>query len=254
LRFITTLYKKEAVIKKAGRFLPVLFLLAGSLNHINAQEQDYTKIFGADWDKALSYIRENDSWIRPALEKYNVPYAEAVAVVFPELVRYSALRDKMEISVLKALYCSLGDDYADFSIGVFQVKPSFAEKVRSETGSFSHRKLFDKKKPDPGTYAFRKSIVDDLENPQRELNYIIAFLKICGKRFPENLENDSARIKFLATAYNTGFWKTEEEINAMANKKFFNTKLFKTENYSYADVSLFWYNQYLNNEKKDLNQ
>ena len=30
----------------------------------------------------------------------------------------------------------------------------------------------------------------------------------------------------------------------MIDKKFFNTKLFKTENYSYADVSLFWYKQY----------
>ena len=30
----------------------------------------------------------------------------------------------------------------------------------------------------------------------------------------------------------------------MIDKKFFNTKLFKTENYSYAEVALFWYNQY----------
>lgn len=254
LIFIKTPYKKKDIIKKTGRFLPVLFLLAGTLNHIHAQTLDYTAIFGADWDKALSFVRENDSWIRPALEKYNISYAEAVAVVFPELVRYSALRDKMEISVLKALYCGLGDDYADFSIGVFQVKPSFAEKVRAETGSLSQRKLFIKKRSDTGTYAFRKSIVDDLENPQRELNYIIAFLKICRKRFPVKWDNDSDRIKFLATAYNTGFWKSEEEINDMSDKKFFNTKLFKTENYSYADVSLFWYNKYIQSEKNNANK
>jgi len=51
-------------------------------------------------------------------------------------------------------------------------------------------------------------------------------------------------LKFLATAYNFGINKSSEEIEKMTDKKFFNTKLFKTENYSYADVSLFWYKQY----------
>ncbi len=55
--------------------------------------------------------------------------------------------------------------------------------------------------------------------------------------------DEESRIKFLATAYNTGFWKSREEIMKMEEKKFFNTKLFKTENYSYADVALFWYDQ-----------
>ena len=39
-------------------------------------------------------------------------------VIFPELVRYSAIRDKMEITLLKTLYRNLGEDYADFSVGV----------------------------------------------------------------------------------------------------------------------------------------
>ena len=52
------------------------------------------------------------------------------------------------------------------------------------------------------------------------------------------------RLKFLATAYNYGIDKNSAEIEKMTDKKFFNTKLFKTENYSYADVSLFWYKQY----------
>ena len=53
----------------------------------------------------------------------------AIAVVFPELIRYSALRDKIEITLLKSLYIYKGDDYADFSIGQFQMKPSFAELI-----------------------------------------------------------------------------------------------------------------------------
>ena len=43
-----------------------------------------------------------------------------MSVVFPELVRYSALRDKMEITLLKALYINVGRDYANFSLAIFR--------------------------------------------------------------------------------------------------------------------------------------
>ncbi len=208
---------------------------------------NYSEIFSSDWQKAKTWIAENDDWIREALEKYGIPYSEAIAVIFPELVRYSALRDKMEISVLKSLYCNLGKEYANFSIGVFQIKPSFAEHIRNEASTRSRKKLFEKIGTYPSAYMFRKSIVDGLKDPKTELNYVIAFFRICEKRFPQKWDDELSKIRFLATAYNTGFWKSREEINAMADKKFFNTKLLKTENYSYAEVALFWYTQYMHN-------
>lgn len=208
------------------------------------QQPDYSAIFGSDWQKALDYVEENNSWIKPALSRHGIPYAEAIAVIFPELIRYSALRDKMEIKLLKTLYRNLGDDYADFSVGVFQVKPSFAEKIIEESSGFRIGRLLKSRDEFPNDYQFRAAVISDLEDPERELNFIIAFMKICEKKFKMNREDEASRIKFLATAYNTGFWKSEPEISMMADKKFFNTKLFKTENYSYADVSLYWYEQY----------
>ena len=91
---------------------------------------------------------------------------------------------------------------------------------------------------------YRKSIVNDLEDPKTEFNYLVAFIKICEKNFRTNRMDEIERLKFLATAYNYGIDKSSAEIENMIDKKFFNTKLFKTENYSYADVSLFWYRQY----------
>ncbi|MCX6330176.1 MAG: hypothetical protein NTZ85_11785 [Bacteroidia bacterium] len=234
--------------EKTGRPVLVLILIAGLFKTGIAQSLNYAEIFGGDWQKALAFVEKNNIWIKPALKKYNIPYEEAVAVVFPELVRYSALRDKMETALLKTLYRNLGDDYADFSIGVFQVKPSFAEKIRDDALVVKNRKiknLFKDRSAYPDERAFRASIVADLENPKTELDYIVAFLKICENRFVINRSDEASKIEFLATAYNTGFWKSSEEIEAMIEKKFFNTKLFKTENYSYADVALFWYNQYL---------
>jgi hypothetical protein len=239
------------ISQKAGRILPALFLFIIIQSRGSAQTADYKLIFGSDWQKALNFVEENNIWIKPALAEYDIPYHEAIAVVFPELVRYSALRDKMEITLLKTLYRNLGDDYADFSVGVFQMKPSFAERIRAEASRRRSGQLFEKKRSYANDLAFRTAIVRELENPQSELKYIIAFLKICEKKFPAEWTDEATKIKFLATAYNTGFWKSAEEIKEISDKKFFNAKLFKTENYSYSEVSLYWYNYYNRTNKKN---
>ncbi|MCX6334742.1 MAG: hypothetical protein NT092_10650 [Bacteroidia bacterium] len=235
------------------RAILILILFISIFQTGVSQQLNYITIFGSDWEKAQFYIEENNSWIKPAVNKYEIPYAVAVSVVFPELVRYSALRDKMEITMLKTLYRNLGDDYADFSIGFFQIKPSFAEKIRGEMQAFPGwraKPVFKKRSAYKNDREYRGAIIADLENPKKEFNYIIAFLRICEKYFPLETADEGSRIKFLATAYNTGFWKSKDEIDKMSNMKFFNTKLFSTENYSYADVSLFWYKQYIQKKNK----
>ena len=207
-----------------------------------SQPLNYQDLFGDDWKKAQAFEKDNRSWMEPLLVKNHISYPLAIAIVFPELVRYSALRDKMEITLLKALYVNLGEDYANFSIGQFQMKPSFAEMIRDQTPvvlgrksgiTFKNRSDFDDIKD------FRKSIVTDLEDSKSQFNYLLAFLKLCEKKYKTSRKDDLTRLKFLATAYNYGIDKSASQIESMIDKKFFNTKLFKTENYSYADVSLF---------------
>lgn len=213
-----------------------------------SQTINYQDLFGDDWKKAQAFEKDNRSWMEPLLVKNHISYPLAIAIVFPELVRYSALRDKMEITLLKALYVNLGEDYANFSIGQFQMKPSFAEMIRDQTPvvlgrksgiTFKNRSDFDDIKD------FRKSIVTDLEDSKSQFNYLLAFLKLCDKKYKTNRKDDVAGLKFLATAYNYGVDKSAIQIESMIDKKFLNIKLLKTENYSYADVSLFWYEQFL---------
>jgi hypothetical protein len=222
-------------------------LLVVGLNSACSQSVNYQQIFGDDWKKAETFERENRIWMKPLLAENHISYPLAVAIIFPELVRYSALRDKMEITLLKALYINLGDEYANFSIGQFQMKPSFAETIHSLAPSVLGRKSQKILKP-VSVYDdiknFRKSIVSDLEDPQIQFLYLISFIKICEKKFKTNRKDEFSRLKFLATAYNFGFDKSADQIENMIDRKFFNTKLFKTENYSYAEVALFWYNQY----------
>lgn len=184
--------------------------------------------------------------MEPLLEKNNVSYPLAIAVVFPELVRYSALRDKMEITLLKALYINLGEYYANFSIGQFQMKPSFAAIIRDEApGMMSRRSDITFKEPDDFSdiQNYRKSIITDMEDPKIQLTYLIAFFRICEKKFKTNRMNETDRIRFLATAYNYGIDKNADQIKSMIDKRFFTTKLIKGETYSYSDISLYWYNQ-----------
>ncbi|MEI6048629.1 MAG: hypothetical protein WCS03_06990 [Bacteroidota bacterium] len=226
-----------------------LFLLfSGQINTAPSQTINYEVVFGDDWKKALAFEKENRNWMEPVLNVNHISYPLAVAVIFPELVRYSALRDKIEITLLKALYINLGDEYANFSIGQFQMKPSFAEMIREQAPDVmspkSEIKFKDRLEYDD-IKNFRKSIVTDLEDPKIQFNYLIAFLKICEEKYKTNRKNEITQLIFLATAYNYGIEKSIDQINSMIDKKFFNTRLFKTENYSYADVSLFWYKQYL---------
>jgi hypothetical protein len=236
--------------KKTFKVKILLFplLLTVMMKYGLSQSIDYQELFGDDWKKATTFEKENRIWIEPLLVKNHISYPLAISIIFPELVRYSALRDKMEITLLKALYVNLGEDYANFSIGQFQMKPSFAEMIREKAPSvLGHRSVivFKNVSEFDDIKDFRKSIVTDLEDPKSQINYLIAFIKICQKNFKSCWKDETAEVKFLATAYNFGFNKRDVEIESMINKKFFNTKLIKTENYSYADVSLFWYKQYM---------
>lgn len=224
-------------------FLAFLFIL-GSVKLTWSQTINYSELFGDDWKKAETFEKENRVWMEPLLNKNQISYSLAIAVIFPELVRYSSLRDKMEITLLKSLYINLGNDYANFSIGQFQMKPSFAEMIRNEAPAVIGRKsgiIFRGLSEFDNIYDYRRSIVTDLEDPKIQFSYLIAFLKICEKKYKTDSKDEVFRIKFIATAYNFGINKSSVQIERMIDKKFFNTKLFKTQNYSYADVSLFWY-------------
>jgi hypothetical protein len=228
----------------SGRIYLLILSFSFLTNSIQSQNADYREIFGDDWNKAMAFVRENKSWMEPILEKNHISYPMAIAIVFPELVRYSALRDKMEITLLKVLYINLGEDYANFSIGQFQMKPSFAEIVRKQAPSVLGRRSEIAFK-DPSEYddisGYRKSIIQDLEDPGKQFNYLIVFFRICEKNYKTNRKDEISRLKFLATAYNCGIDKSASEIDSMIDRKYFNTRLFKTENYSYSDVSVFWY-------------
>jgi len=214
-----------------------------------SQQPDYREIFGTDWLKAEEYLIQNYSWMDSTFKKHNISYAEGVAVIFPELIRYSALRDKMETAFLKTLYRNLGADYANFSIGHFQIKPVFAEEIREIALAMPGRRektLFRDKSSFDNERLYRADIIADLEDPRREILYVVVFIKACNKIYGKLPSVDSTRIAFLATAYNAGMGRQRNEIEALQGSKYFTTRIAGGEKYSYSEISLQWYRDFKN--------
>ncbi len=90
---------------------------------------DYQKIFGSDYQDALKFCKQNKVAIRNMSAKYQTDTAVVVSMIFPELIRYSLFKDFFETAALELVYVNYGEKYADFSIGQFQMKPSFVEKL-----------------------------------------------------------------------------------------------------------------------------
>ncbi|HEX2921697.1 MAG TPA: hypothetical protein VHO50_11090 [Bacteroidales bacterium] len=220
-------------------FIALCFLLIQIPSR--GQNFDYREIFGDNWLKAEAFEKANANWMAQILDENSIPYNVALAVIFPELVRYSALRDKMETTLLKTLYVNLGDQYANFSVGQFQIKPTFAELIRTESARLTINDRFRLPDEFNNISDYRKSIVADLEDTRQSFMYIVAFIKICEVKFNLNTLDEETKIRFLASAYNTGIDHAYDKIIKISENRFFTTNLIGSEKYSYSDVSAYWY-------------
>lgn len=211
---------------------------------------DYKKDFGNDYIHALQWLKLNSLAIDKCAEQFNIPAAQLKAIVFPELIRYNTVYDAIEINSLKYLYVSEGKDYADFSVGNFQMKPSFAEMIEQDANqyldaNFLHFCGFDKLKDLADNEENRKERIARITSTQQQLIYLCAFYKICDVKFADRVfASVNEKVKFFATCYNVGYRRSYEKIVTVQSKKYFHTgKFFTTANYNYADISNYYFDQ-----------
>jgi len=164
------------------------------------------------------------------------------------LIRYSNVQDMLETSALELIYVESGSSAADFSIGRFQMKPSFAEAIEEEVKSnailnSNYKKLpFSEKN---SNVQNRKERIARLQSLDWQLMYLNAFVSICKIKFRnEEFESNNDSLSFYSSAYNTGFKKSSEDIRSNCLKCYFpyGTK-YKGKQYSYADVACY-FNKY----------
>lgn len=207
---------------------------------------DYRLILSDDYDYAIKII-ESNSWWSDTLSKDGLDPGFALAIIFPELIRYSSIADYIEVKGLEVLYVQYGKDYSDFSVGLFQMKPSFAERIESDILKYSLTDKFpslSNLKSDLSEVSVcRRDRIIRLKDEYYQLLYLEAFIRIIDILYPDKaFRSTDDKLIFYATAYNTGYFKDEPEIRKEISRKRFYRGMYPTSaKYSYSEISLNYY-------------
>jgi hypothetical protein len=214
--------------------------------HQKTESIDYAVIFEEDYKSAEQKIKTLETQFS---KQFPTNSLIAQSIIFPELIRYNLFRDILETESLKLIYVEEGSQMIDFSIGAFQMKPSFIEKIEKylqnhpssiqNNAHFSVITTFNS----ADIRKIRKQRVERIQRTDWQILYLSAFMSICYERF-ENLAtlSQNEQVIFLAAAYNTGFDKSEIQINKSAQRKIFPYGIAFGENqHAYTQISLFYY-------------
>lgn len=226
-------------------YLQALILVLMLCVPVGSKARSYARQFGSEWRRAAERVEQHRAAWQEVFGTLDVDAAECEAIVFPEQLRFSRLQDGMEQAALLGLYVTGGREKANFSIGLFQMKPSFAEQVEAAW----------MKSPMRHAYRLYFDLTDNREQRQRRLEritderwqcvYLALFVRLMDEREPslKELPGDE-RIRLLATAYNMSFTAPLEELQRSKHRRTFHTDLLATKRtryYEYAGIAAEWY-------------
>ena len=215
--------------------------------HCSLHAQDYRKIFGADYEDGVVLVDKYSNLFNATGSRFNIKPSHLKAIVFPELIRYNTVYDFMEITSLKVLYITNGHDYANFSVGYLQMKPSFAEQLEKDAVHYLGKEVlslldFDLLQSQGDSEQQRRRRVERLSRIEGQLQYLALFYKICEAKFMLNSLTEEKRVRFLAACYNAGYQHTSKDILKYTSRKMFYTGRFlPSSRYCYSDISLYWF-------------
>lgn len=170
------------------------------------------------------------------------------SLVFPEVMRYSSLKDDIETESLHALYVQFGEEYANFSIGLFQMKPSFAQQVEQKAKlllSDSINQELQLSIKAANVSEEREERVKRLQDNDWQLIYLTAFVCICDKIYSDKIFiNEADQLQWYATVYNAGFDKTGAYITQkIEQENFYLNQGMPGKKFRYAAIAAWFYNQ-----------
>jgi hypothetical protein len=226
------------------KHLVVLWLLL-TMGCATAFSVNYRKAFGSDWTDAERCVEEHhDEW-KQELDLFGIDSRVAEAVVFPELIRYSMWKDEIERAAVNGLYVSKGREGADFSIGRFQMKPSFAEDVEQAWNVSPLAKEYGFSFNLADNNEARRSRVRRLSTMQGQCRYLAIFIRLLQQRHSRLLQlSKREQVRFLATAYNHSFSASWNDIIKMQDECHFHTDIIRTRStryYCYSDIAVVFY-------------
>ena len=222
--------------------LPVLFM---AFLFVQASTPDYAEHYGPDYHDALDRLSSHQPYVTQQFGQGETA-RQLSAVVFPELIRYSAFKDFFETSALVAIYTRTGQ--VDFSIGPLQMKPSFVEQLEAAVCQTPALQAHVGIAAYSGTtqVQVRQQRVARLQQPQWQWRYLAAFYAIMQHRFGHYLAgcDPTTSVTFLATAYNYGFSHSLASILQHSTDRYFPYGTGRPGQHSYADVARYYYREH----------
>jgi hypothetical protein len=207
----------------------------------NAQGEAYCREYEKEYQKAKAFFTEHKSKLEAAAQTCNLSAMFLFAIVAPELTQFSYLSNKIETYSLKVFYVQNGKAYSDFSIGVFQMKPSFIEAMENYINSDASLKSKYKKFifKEPNERQARVERVDRLGSVEWQIEYLALFCAIVNHKFANTtFATEEEKLRFYANAYNSGFHRSEEALKTAKGAYF---PHFSRQKYRYADISVWFY-------------
>jgi hypothetical protein len=209
--------------------------------------QEYEKSVPADFYEALTFMKTHKTLFLQELGKDAGNVKLIASIAFPEMVRYSELSNLFETMTVETLYVKYGTQYADFSIGMFQMKPSFIEKLETYLKDNWLTVYQDVWQYEVTTEKeIRQKRIARMRTVKWQLRYLRAFYGVILHKFPTQMAQDTEnQIRFLATAYNRGFEQKETEILRWTKIYSFPHGLKYTgKQYNYSDIAYYFYTKH----------
>lgn len=227
--------------------ISVLSLMCGMA--VVSATQPYRRQFDDEWKKAEETAGLGRETWHDVFASLDADPKICEAVVFPEILRWSKLRDMFEQAALKDRYVREGVAGADFSIGLFQMKPSFAEKVEEAWMKSPMCREYGLYFDLMDTPQARRRRVGRLSDERWQCVYLAVFVRLLEEREPSlSAIPATDLVRLLATAYNRDFEASPDSLRKWSSDRTFHLEILPTGNTkycSYADIALEWY-EYIN--------
>ncbi len=198
--------------------------------------------FRQESEQASRFLQSHLPIIDSITQKLERPQGRVLAIVYPELLRFNLLRNLLETVAVEQLYSRYGSRAADFSIGPFQMKPSFVEElehqIRQSPELLSCYAPYVRY-PQQTAVELRTERLRRLKQFNWQVLYACLFDAVVEHCFGEgNFSDELDELAFFATAYNCGIQQGVEYIESWIDKRSFPYgHQFGNEQYNYASLS-----------------
>lgn len=209
--------------------------------------QGFVHPFQKEVERSIKFLEQEKQTVLNIKNSSNTEGGEALSVVSPELIRWSAFSDFFETKANEVLYVNKGKEGANFSIGHFQMKPNFIEQIEDYIATHPTLASLDyvviKGKTN---LEGRKERIERLKQFDWQLRYAHVYWLVAKDKFKNRtFANANERVRFFATAYNYGFMRSETEIEAWQKKIAFPYgSNYKGEQVAFSDLAVEFFEKY----------